>query len=50
MGSFFEVGYTMELGGIELTGAIVDTTDADAIAEPDETQAYVSIHWGFDIL
>jgi len=40
----------MELGGLELTGAIVDTTDADAIDEPDETQAYVSIHWGFDIL
>ena len=50
MGSFFEVGYTMELGGLELTGAIVDTTDADALDEQDETQAYVSIHWGFDIL
>ena len=50
MGSYFELGYTMELGGIELTGAVVDTTDADAIAEPDETQVYVALHWGFDIL
>lgn len=50
LGSYVEVGYTMELGGIELTGAIVDTTDAEGLDEADETQVYVALHWGFDIL
>ena len=55
LGSYFEAGYTMELGGFELTGAIVHTMDAAILGDPsededDETEAYVSISWAFDIL
>ena len=59
LGYYFEGGYTMELGGFEVTGAIVHTvtdndgfnTDGDGNPEDDdETEAYVSISWGFDIL
>lgn len=55
LGSYFEAGYTMELAGFELTGALVHTYDATILGDSsddtdDETEAYVSISWGFDIL
>ena len=51
-GHYFEVGYTMELAGFEVTGALVHTSDADVLGtdDDDETEAYVSISWGFDVL
>lgn len=52
LGSYFELGYTMELGGLELTGAVVHTMDSQIIDNDnnDETKAYVSISWGFDVI
>ena len=52
LGSYFEVGYTMELGGLELTGAVVHTMDSQIIDNDNnnETEAYVSISWGFDVI
>ena len=51
-GKYFELGYTMELGGLELTGAVVHTMDAQVIDNDNnnETEAYVSISWGFDVI
>ena len=55
-GENIEAGYTMELGGFELTGAIVHTWDANLLVDggskedDEETEAYVSISWAFDIL
>ena len=52
LGHYFEVGYTMDLAGFEVTGAVVHTNDADILGtdDDDETEAYVSISWGFDVL
>ncbi len=52
LGSYFELGYTMELGGLELTGAVVHTMDSQIIDNDNnnETEAYVSISWGFDVI
>lgn len=51
LGHYFELGYSMSLAGFDLTGAVVHTDDAEAVyADEDETQAYVSISWGFDII
>ena len=53
LGNYFEVGYTLELGGFEVTGAVVhtmDLNDGSVDGDDDETEAYVSIGWGFDIL
>lgn len=52
LGHYFEVGYTMDLAGFEVTGAVVHTSDADILGtdDDDETEAYVSISWGFDVL
>ena len=56
LGQHIEVGYTMELAGFELTGALVHTWDANVLVDggskddDEETEAYVSISWGFDIL
>lgn len=52
LGHYFEVGYTMDLAGFEVTGAVVHTSDADNLGtdDDDETEAYVSISWGFDVL
>ena len=52
LGHYFEVGYSMDLAGFEVTGAVVHTNDADILAtdDDDETEAYVSISWGFDVL
>ncbi len=54
LGEYFEVGYTMELAGFEVTGAVVhhyDFTDGSSVnGDDDETEAYVSISWGFDVI
>ncbi len=52
LGHYFELGYTMEMAGFELTGALVHTDDADILGtdDDDETQGYVSISWGFDVI
>ncbi len=54
LGEYFEVGYTMEIGGLEVTGAVVhhyDFTDGTSVnSDDDETEAYVSISWGFDVI
>ncbi len=54
LGKYVELGYTMELGGFEVTGAVVHTMDlADDTSVNDdetETEAYVSISWGFDVI
>ncbi len=52
LGSYFEVGYSMELAGFEVTGAVVHTMDSQVIDndDNDETEAYVSISWGFDVI
>ncbi len=52
LGSYCELGYTMELGGLELTGAVVHTMDSQIINNDNnnETEAYVSISWGFDVI
>ncbi|MEM8844050.1 MAG: TorF family putative porin [Pseudomonadota bacterium] len=56
LGQNVEVGYTMELAGFELTGAVVHTWDANILEgldgndDDEETEAYVSISWGWDIL
>ena len=53
LGNYFELGYSMELAGFELTGAIVHTSDLNdgsVDGDDDETEAYVSITWGFDVL
>ena len=55
-GQNIEVGYSMEMAGFELTGALVHTWDANLLVDggskddDEETEAYVSISWGFDIL
>ena len=53
LGNYIEVGYSMELGGFEVTGAIVhtmDLNDGSIDGDDDETEAYVSVHWGFDVI
>ncbi len=53
LGNYLELGYTMELGGFELTGAIVhtmDLNDGSVDGDDEETEAYVSISWGFDVI
>ncbi len=55
-----EGGYTFEVGGFEITGAILHTdldddpqvllSDGGSISDNDETTAYVSIHTSFDIM
>lgn len=64
LGEYFELGYTTEVGGFELTGAVVHTdldddpagltSDGGKLSTPpgdgDETSAYVSIHRSFDIM
>lgn len=52
LGSYFEAGYSMELAGFDLTGAVVHTKDAPIIGtdDDDETEAYISISWGFDVI
>ena len=53
LGNYIEVGYGMELGGFEVSGAIVHTMNLETGSvdgDEDETEAYVSISWGFDIL
>ena len=53
LGNYIEVGYSMELGGFEVTGAIVhtmDLNDGSIYGDDDETEAYVSVHWGFDVI
>lgn len=52
LGHYFELGYTMEIAGFEVTGALVKTSDAEILGtdENKETEAYVSISWGWDIL
>ncbi len=52
LGRHLELGYTMELGGLELTGAVVHTMDSETIANnnDNETEAYVSISWEFDVI
>ena len=51
LGNYFELGYTTELAGFDLTGALVYTNDANILAEDDEDEleAYVSISWNFDV-
>lgn len=55
-GQNVEVGYSMEMAGFELTAALVHTWDANLLVDggskddDEETEAYVSISWGFDIL
>ena len=44
---------TTELGGFEVTGAIVhtmDLNDGSVDGDDEETEAYVSISWGFDVI
>ncbi len=53
LGNYLELGYTMELGGFEVTGAIVhtmDLNDGSVDGDDEETEAYVSISWGFDVI
>ncbi len=64
LGEYFELGYTTEVGGFELTGAVVHTdldddpagltSDGGKLSTPpgdgDETSVYVSIHRSFDIM
>jgi len=53
LGNYVEVGYTTELGGFEVTGAIVhtmDLNDGSVDGDDEETEAYVSISWGFDVI
>ena len=53
LGNYLELGYTMELGGFEVTGAIVHTMDLNngsVDGDDEETEAYVSISWGFDVI
>ncbi len=58
LGKYIEVGYTMELGGFEVTGAVVHTMDIEGLdtdsdgnpEDDDETEAYISISWGFDVI
>jgi len=52
LGNYFEVGYGMELAGFDVTGAVVHTQDAEIIGtdDDDETKAYVSVSWSFDLI
>ena len=53
LGNYVELGYTVELGGFEVTGAIVhtmDLNDGSVDGDDEETEAYVSISWGFDVI
>lgn len=53
LGNYVEIGYTTELGGFEVTGAIVhtmDLNDGSIDGDDEETEAYVSISWGFDVI
>ncbi len=53
LGNYVELGYTTELGGFEVTGAIVhtmDLNDGSVDGDDEETEAYVSISWGFDVI
>ena len=53
LGNYLELGYTLELGGFEVTGAIVhtmDLNDGSVDGDDEETEAYVSISWGFDVI
>ena len=53
-GSYFELGYGLEVAGFDVTAAIVHS-DANILNsgiddDDDETEAYVSIHHSFDIM
>ena len=53
LGNYLELGYSMEMGGFELTGALVhtmDLNDGSIDGDDEETEAYVSISWGFDVI
>jgi len=53
LGNYLELGYSMEMGGFELTGALVhtmDLNDGSVDGDDEETEAYVSISWGFDVI
>ncbi|MDW3095804.1 MAG: TorF family putative porin [Gammaproteobacteria bacterium] len=53
LGNYVELGYSMELGGFEVTGALVhtmDLNDGSVDGDDEETEAYVSISWGFDVI
>ncbi len=53
LGSYVELGYSTELGGLELTGALVhtmDLNDGSVDGDDEETEAYVSISWAFDVI
>ena len=53
LGNYLELGYTMEIGGFEVTGALVhtmDLNDGSVDGDDEETEAYVSISWGFDVI
>lgn len=53
LGNYLELGYSMALGGFELTGAVVhtmDLNDGSVDGDDEETEAYVSISWGFDVI
>ena len=51
-GNYIEAGYSMELGGFEVTGAVVHTMDSQLVGSDNnnETEAYVAIHWNFDVI
>ena len=54
LGNYLEFGYSLEVSGFEVTAAIVHT-DADVLQlqgedDDDETEAYISIHHGFDLM